>query len=88
MTTIYTTQFKKDFKRIQKRNYDIDELWKIIGKIRKREKLDPKHKNHKLKGRLKECRECHIKPNWLLIYWIKGQELILERTGTHRDLFK
>ncbi len=88
MTIIYTTQFKKDFKRIQKRKYDIDELLKIIGKISKREKLAPKHKDHKLKGHLKECRGCHINPDWPLIYWIRGKDLILERTGTHSDLFK
>lgn len=50
--------------------------------------MDPKHRDHKLKGAWVGSRECHIKPDWLLIYRVEGEELFLERTGTHVDLFE
>lgn len=88
MSIIYASQFKKDYKRIQRQNKDIEELKMVIEKLHHRKLLEHRHKDHKLSGYRKEHRECHIKSDWLLIYRFDGQDLILERTGSHSDLFK
>ncbi|MBW1798242.1 MAG: type II toxin-antitoxin system YafQ family toxin, partial [Deltaproteobacteria bacterium] len=80
------TQFKRDVKRIIKRGKDTNKLKKIICLLVKAERLPPENKDHQLKGTLKDCRECHIEPDWLLIYRIEGSELCLARTGSHSDL--
>ena len=82
------TQFKKDVKRLKKRQKDFNKLKNIIQLLVEGEKLPPESKDHKLKGILKDCRECHIEPDWLLIYRIEGSELCLVRTGSHTDLFE
>ncbi len=82
------TQFKRDVKRLQNRGKDLDKLKKIMQLLIKAEKLEAKHKDHQLKGLFKDCRECHIEPDWLLIYRIEGSELCLIRTGSHADLSK
>ena len=82
------TQFKKDVKLLQKRGKDMEKLRKIIMFLVEGEKLPRKNKDHQLKGTLKDCRECHIEPDWLLIYRIEGSELSLVRTGSHSDLFR
>jgi len=84
----YSTQFKKDFKRIKKQNKDIDKLKKIIELLTKNEPLPPKFKDHQLSGQWKLHRDCHIEPDWILIYMIDSNALVLERTGSHSDLFK
>ena len=81
------TQFKRDVKRIKKRGKDIERLKNIIHCLVNAEKLPPRNKDHPLKGTLKDCRECHIEPDWSLIYRIEGSELCLVRTGSHADLF-
>lgn len=85
-----TSQFKKDYKLSIKRNYDIESLNTVIRMIAKRIPLPPEYKDHELSGNWKNHRECHIKNDWLLIYQIKDNILVLEltRTGTHSDLFK
>ena len=70
-----------------KRNKDMKKLRDIISLLVKAERLPPKNKDHALKGTLKDCRECHIEPDWLLLYKIEGSELCLVRTGNHSDLF-
>lgn len=84
-----TSKFQKDLKRAQKRGYDISLLTDIIKKLAAGEKLPEKNKDHNLIGDYQNCRECHITPDWLLIYQIQEKELILilTRTGTHNDLF-
>ena len=82
------TQFKRDVNRIIKRHKDVNKLKDIIKRLANAEKLPPQNKDHKLKGTLKDCRECHIEPDWLLVYRIEGSELCLIRTGTHSDLFE
>lgn len=82
------TQFKKDLKRLIKRVKDSKKLKRIIALLINGEKLPNKNKDHQLKGTLKDCRECHIEPDWLMIYRIDGSELCLVRTGSHSDLFK
>lgn len=81
------TQFKRDVKRIQKRGKEMDKLKSVIRSLANADKLESKHRDHQLKGILKDCRECHLEPDWLLIYRIEGSELCLVRTGTHADLF-
>lgn len=85
----YSNQFKKDFKLAIKRGKDEKLFTEILEKLIKQEPLPEKNKDHQLFGRWAKHRECHILPDWLLIYSIHENELILElsRTGTHSDLF-
>lgn len=84
-----SNQFKKDLKLAARRGYKIDLLSDVIKKLANGEELEPKYKDHQLSGSFGFYRECHIQPDWLLIYEIDGNELILylTRTGTHSDLF-
>ena len=84
-----TTKFQKDLKRIEKRGYNISLLTEVIKKLANGEQLPEKNEDHNLLGEYGGCRECHITPDWLLIYEIADDELILylTRTGTHSDLF-
>jgi len=84
----YTSQFKKDYKRIKKQNKDLRKLRDVIEKLSSRQKLEPKLKDHKLTGEWEGHRDCHIGPDWLLIYRLTENELFLERTGSHSTLFK
>ncbi len=82
-------KFQKDLKRVQKRGYDISLLTDVLNILANGEPLPAKYKDHNLSGNYKGCRECHITPDWLLIYEVANGELILYliRTGTHSDLF-
>lgn len=84
-----TNQFKKDLKIIQKRGYNLDLLTEVIQLLADGQKLPEKNRDHTLSGNFAGCRECHIAPDWLLIYELSGNDLILylTRTGTHSDLF-
>ncbi len=84
-----TAQFKKDLKRAKKRGCNMDLIEEIIIKLSNGGKLDEKYKDHSLTGNYIGRRECHITPDWLLIYQIieKNLILILTRTGSHSDLF-
>ena len=82
------TQFKKDVKRLKKWHKDFEKLKTIIQLLVAGEKLPAATRDHGLKGTLKDCRECHIEPDWLLIYRIEGSELCLVRTVSHADLFE
>lgn len=85
----WTNQYKKDVKLAKKRNYNISELVEVVKKLSFGLPLEEKYKDHALEGNWKNHRELHIRPDWLLIYQIKDDILILElsRTGTHSDLF-
>ena len=89
LTIRYETTFKKDFKRIVKRGYNIRLLEEVIEILANGQSLPEKYKDHNLIGDYADCRECHITPDWLLIYKTSKDELILylTRTGTHSDLF-
>lgn len=82
-----TSQFSKDLKLCKKRNYNLDLLYSVVNILRIPASLPLSNKDHNLKGNYKGKRECHIAPDWLLIYVIKDDELLLYRTGTHADLF-
>ena len=85
----YHALFKKDFKKIVKRGYEIRKLEEIIGLLANEQPLPPKNRDHSLHGDYEGARECHIAPDWLLVYSISGDNLTLYcmRTGTHSDLF-
>ena len=84
-----TSRFQKDLKLISKRGYNINLLTAVIKNLADGIPLDRKYKDHPLSGNYTGCRECHITPDWLLIYEITEENLILylTRTGTHSDLF-
>ena len=84
-----TTKFQKDLKRIQRRGYNLSLLAEIIKKLAEGKPLPEKNKDHILVGDYIGCRECHITSDWLLVYEISDNDLILylTRTGTHSDLF-
>lgn len=85
----YSSQFKKDFKTIIKRSYDIKYFEEVLNLLVEEKPLQPKHRDHLLVGNYHGHRECHITPDWLLIYKIEKDTLTLSltRTGTHSDLF-
>ena len=85
----FTGQFKKDLKRVKKLRKNTDELFAVIDKLSNGETLDEKYRDHGLSGNYKGCRECHIEPDWLLIYEIDDGILVLMlyRVGSHSELF-
>jgi len=84
---IYTNQFKKDYKRVQKQNKDVKKLRIVIDKLVAKEKWDPRYRDHTLSGNWKGFRDCHLEPDGVLIYKMGEEALILERTGSHSELF-
>ena len=82
-----SNKFKKDYKLCLKRGYNMALMQNLIDTLRIPAPLPPKNKEHNLIGEYKGCKECHILPDWLLIYQINDDELYLVRTGTHSDLF-
>ena len=89
MQMLLTSKFKKDYKLAKKRHLDMQLLDDVIRKLSRGEQLEPQNNDHILTGNCSGYHECHIQPNWLLIYKIDNNQLILTltRTGTHSDLF-
>lgn len=85
---VLTTRFRKDLKAIAKRGKDIDKLEEIINQLQTQLPLPQKNRDHNLVGDWVGHRECHIEPDWLLIYRVDDEYLSLERTGSHSDLFR
>ena len=84
----YKKTFEKDINRIKNSGKDLEKL-KVVAKcLANQEPLDKKYFDHPLKGNYKDRRECHIEPDWLLIYKIDDNRIIFERTGSHSQLFK
>ena len=83
-----TKQFGRDVKRMKKRGKDLSKLREIVSDLAEGKTLSTKHKDHPLIGEWKPSRDCHIEPDWLLIYTADDESLRLERTGSHSDLFK
>ncbi len=86
---IVSNRFKKDLKLSAKRGYNLKLLEDVVSTLANKEPLEPKFRDHELTGNFKGFRECHIQPDWLLIYRVENDELMLflARTGTHADLF-
>ena len=87
-TPIYTNRFAKDLKLMTKRGRDPENIKAVMRHLIEEEPLDRKFRDHVLIGNFKDRRECHIEPDWLLIYRIEESAIIFERTGTHADLFR
>jgi mRNA interferase YafQ len=83
-----TSQFKKDLKRIQKRGKDLSKLKEVVSVIATSGVLDERYRDHSLSGKWSGSRDCHIEPDWILIYRLDDEDLFLERTGSHSDLFR
>lgn len=86
---VTTAQFRKDYKRIKKRGYDMALLEAVIDTLLSEKPLEKRYHDHNLSGNYVGFRECHILPDWLLIYAVNKEQLFLtaSRTGTHSDLF-
>ena len=89
LKVVWTTKFKRDYKRAMKRGLDINRLDQVIRTLAAGEELASSHRDHALGGDWRGHRECHVQPDWLLIYYVDGERLVLPltRTGTHADLF-
>ncbi len=80
-------QFKRDYKLMKRRGKDMEKLRGVMRKLADQEPLETKHRDHPLVGNYAGRRECHVGPDWLLIYKLEPGVIIFERTGTHSDLF-
>ncbi|MDJ0601584.1 MAG: type II toxin-antitoxin system YafQ family toxin [Crocosphaera sp.] len=87
LSPIFETRFKKDIKRLQKRGKDMNKLKTVIEKLLDNQELEAKYKDHALIGNWNGYRDCHIEPDWILIYKISESYLFLVRSGSHSDLF-
>jgi mRNA interferase YafQ len=85
----FTNQFKKDLKLPKKQNKNLDKLFEVVNILAEGGTLDARYRDHDLLGNYKGTRECHIEPDWLLVYEIKDEVLVLMlyRLGTHSELF-
>ena len=88
MRLLTTNRFEKDLKRAIKRGKDLDKLWEIVEQLLNNKPLEKCHRPHPLSGNYATAWECHIEPDWLLIWNPEVDQLVLSRTGTHSDLFK
>ncbi len=85
----FTSQFRRDLKLAKKQGKDINKLFDVISTIAEGRKLDEKYRDHNLSGDYVGCRECHVEPDWLLVYEVMDKVLVLMiyRVGTHSELF-
>lgn len=83
-----TTHFSRDVKRMRKRGKNLAKLQEVVRLIAAGQPLHPKHNDHPLIGQWAASRDCHVEPDWILIYTVDFDFLRLERTGTHADLFR
>ena len=86
-TLVLTVQFKRDLKLCNRRHYDISKLQRVLNALMSGQSLPLQYRDHPLVGNWIPKRECHITPDWLLIYETSETEVRLARTGTHSDLF-
>ena len=84
----YTNQFQKDIKLMLRRGKSVEKFKEVANRLISQSVLDVRFRNHKLTGNYKDRWECHLEPDWLLVYKLSGDEIIFERTGTHSDLFE
>lgn len=87
LEVVVTKQFKRDAKLAQRRGKDMSKLRAILERLQHGEALEPRHRDHMLTNNWAHHRECHITPDWLLIYRVTETLLMLDRTGSHADLF-
>ena len=82
------TAFRRDVRRLGGRGADLAKLEKVVSLLAAKRPLEPRHRDHFLSGNWKNFRDCHVAPDWVLIYRVEGNELQLARTGSHADLFE
>ena len=89
LEVVLSTRFKRDLKTASKRGYNLELLNDVVDKLASRQQLPDKNRDHELSGDYAGFRECHVAPDWLLVYRVDEEDLILYlmRTGTHSDLF-
>ena len=87
MRLLTTKRFERDLRLPQKRGKDLDKLWDVVAGLLAGEPLQPRYRVHRLSGQWTRSWECHIAPDWLLIWHIEDDALVLTRTGTHSELF-
>ena len=89
LSIVASNQFKKDLKLAKKRGLKLEQLRAVVNTLAEQKPLEEKHRDHSLSGKYRGFRECHIEPDWLLVYRIENDELnlFLFRTGSHSDLF-
>ena len=87
MRLLTTAQFQRDLRRARRRRKDLDKLWTVVERLLSEKHLDPRNRPHRLSGEWSRFWECHIEPDWLLVWDQEDGSLILVRTGTHTDLF-
>ncbi|MCE7988463.1 MAG: type II toxin-antitoxin system YafQ family toxin [Caldilinea sp. CFX5] len=87
LDVVWSTAFARDYKRLQKQGAPLRQLETVVETLADQQPLAPRHRDHPLKGNWRGYRECHIQPDWLLIYRVVGDELQLARTGSHAELF-
>lgn len=87
LSPIFENRFKKDIKRLQKRGKDMNKLKIVIDTLLENQELEPQYKDHALTGNWNGYRDCHIEPDWLLIYKTSETHLFLVRSCSHSDLF-
>ena len=89
LTIVRSNSFLKDLRLAKKRGLDLSLLEEVVNKLANQETLEAKYHDHALTGEYRDFRECHVKPDWLLVYCIDDEELelLLFRTGSHADLF-
>ncbi|MCL7453463.1 MAG: type II toxin-antitoxin system YafQ family toxin [Anaerolineae bacterium] len=83
-----TSQFKRDVKRMQRQGRELEKLKRVLEALVQEEPLATKYRDHVLVGQYRGTRECHIEPDWVLIYELSETEIVLIRTGSHSDLFR
>jgi mRNA interferase YafQ len=89
LAPVFHGSFKKDYKLLKKQNKNIDKLAEIMNLLISELPLLPRHEDHPLHGNYRNWRECHVEPDWLLIYRVEkaGQRVVFYRTGSHSELF-
>ena len=87
MRLFTTGRFGRDLRRARRRGKDLDRLWAVVKRLLDGELLDPRHRAHRLSGEWARSSECHIEADWLLVWHVEDDTLVLTRTGTHSDLF-
>ena len=87
LTPVYTTQFRRDLRKAEQRNRDMQKIKDAMLLLLNEEPLPPQYRDHALKGVWKHYRDLHLEPDWLLIYKIEGAECLFARTGSHSDIF-
>ena len=87
MRLLTTGRFERDLRRARRRGKDLNKLWAVVEWLLAGNPLEPRHRAHRLYGQWARSWECHIEPDWLLIWHVQDNALVLTRTGTHADLF-